>query len=82
MARLLQEGIEECVQWGDRDTQALLLVESAELKARRGKTAESVAALQVLQPKKSCNLLWVKQMFYSPVLDLFATFGTNFGKCL
>ncbi|XP_078786741.1 cilia- and flagella-associated protein 54 isoform X3 [Oryzias latipes] len=46
MARLLQEGIEECVQWGDRDTQALLLVESAELKARRGKTAESVAALQ------------------------------------
>ncbi|XP_024122060.1 cilia- and flagella-associated protein 54 isoform X2 [Oryzias melastigma] len=45
-ARLLQEGIEECVGWGDRDTQALLLMESAELEALRGKTQESVAVLQ------------------------------------
>ncbi|RVE63832.1 hypothetical protein OJAV_G00140120 [Oryzias javanicus] len=45
-ARLLREGIEECVRWGDRDTQAVLLMESAELEALRGKTQESVAVLQ------------------------------------
>lgn len=70
-ARLLQEGIEECVGWGDRDTQALLLMESAELEALRGKTQESVAVLQVPQPQKS----WI-------LLDLFVILDIDFGKWL
>ncbi|XP_063751644.1 LOW QUALITY PROTEIN: cilia- and flagella-associated protein 54-like [Eleginops maclovinus] len=44
--RILQEGLDECARWGDIDIQALLMVEGAELKAKRGKTGDSVAMLQ------------------------------------
>ncbi|XP_059208284.1 cilia- and flagella-associated protein 54-like isoform X3 [Centropristis striata] len=44
--RLLQEGLDECERWGDVDTQALLMVEMAELEAQRGKTDDSMATLQ------------------------------------
>ncbi|XP_029304212.1 cilia- and flagella-associated protein 54 [Cottoperca gobio] len=44
--RLLQEGLDECARWGDIDTQALLMVEGAELEAQRGKTDDSMAMLQ------------------------------------
>lgn len=46
-SRLLQEGLDECALWGDIDIQALLMVEGAELKAKRGKTDDSMAMLQV-----------------------------------
>ncbi|KAJ4930367.1 hypothetical protein JOQ06_019371 [Pogonophryne albipinna] len=45
-SRLLQEGLDECALWGDIDIQALLMVEGAELKAKRGKTDDSMAMLQ------------------------------------
>ncbi|XP_051257635.1 cilia- and flagella-associated protein 54-like isoform X3 [Dicentrarchus labrax] len=45
-ARMFQEGLDECAQWGDLDIQALLLVEGAEFEAQRGKTDESMAMLQ------------------------------------
>uniref|UniRef100_UPI0037E847B8 cilia- and flagella-associated protein 54 n=1 Tax=Semicossyphus pulcher TaxID=241346 RepID=UPI0037E847B8 len=45
-ARVLQEGLDECERWGDLDLQALLIVEAAELKARRGRTDESMELLQ------------------------------------
>ena len=47
LARLLKEGLDECVRWGDRDNRALLMVEGAELEVRRGKTDDSIATLQV-----------------------------------
>ncbi|XP_072231582.1 cilia- and flagella-associated protein 54 [Leuresthes tenuis] len=46
LARLLKEGLDECERWGDRDNQALLMVEEAELEVRRGKTDDSIATLQ------------------------------------
>lgn len=44
---MVQEGLNECVQWGDIDIQALLMVKGAELEAQRGKTDDSIAMLQV-----------------------------------
>ncbi|XP_015238280.1 PREDICTED: cilia- and flagella-associated protein 54 [Cyprinodon variegatus] len=52
IAVLIQEGMDECVQWGDRDIQALLMVQAAELEAQIGRTDESMATLQ-----KAVNLL-------------------------
>ncbi|XP_035999007.1 LOW QUALITY PROTEIN: cilia- and flagella-associated protein 54 [Fundulus heteroclitus] len=52
IARLIQEGLDECVRWGDRDIQALLMVEAAELEAKRGRRDQSLAMLQ-----KAVNLL-------------------------
>ncbi|XP_047236025.1 cilia- and flagella-associated protein 54-like isoform X5 [Girardinichthys multiradiatus] len=52
IARLIQEGLDECVQWGDQDIQALLMVEAAEFEAQRGRMDESMAMLQ-----KAVNLL-------------------------
>lgn len=46
-ARILQEGLDECVQQGDLDFRVLLMVESAELDFRRGRADESMALLQV-----------------------------------
>ncbi|KAM9729701.1 cilia- and flagella-associated protein 54 [Menidia menidia] len=46
IARLLQEGLDECVRWGDDDTQALLMVEGAKLKVQRGKINDSIVTLQ------------------------------------
>ncbi|XP_068456804.1 cilia- and flagella-associated protein 54 isoform X1 [Clinocottus analis] len=45
-AQVLQEGLDECAEWGDLDIQALLMIESAKLKSQRGKTDDSVAILQ------------------------------------
>ncbi|XP_041808606.1 cilia- and flagella-associated protein 54-like [Chelmon rostratus] len=45
-ARVLQEGLDECIRWGDLDIQALLMVEGAELEAKRGKTDDSMDMLQ------------------------------------
>ncbi|XP_040907982.1 cilia- and flagella-associated protein 54-like [Toxotes jaculatrix] len=45
-AQVLQEGLDECALWGDLDAQALLMVEFAELEAKRGKTDDSMAVLQ------------------------------------
>ncbi|KAM7374329.1 hypothetical protein PAMP_006995 [Pampus punctatissimus] len=45
-ARVLQEGLDECAQWGDLDIQALLMVEGAELEEQRGKTDNSMGLLQ------------------------------------
>lgn len=44
---MLQEGLDECVLWGDHDIQALLMVEGAKLEEQRGKTDDSMALLQV-----------------------------------
>ncbi|CAJ1063980.1 cilia- and flagella-associated protein 54-like isoform X6 [Xyrichtys novacula] len=44
--RMLQEGLDECVKWGDLDIQALLMVEGAELYFRRGRTERGMASLQ------------------------------------
>ncbi|KAM4726245.1 cilia- and flagella-associated protein 54 [Anableps anableps] len=52
IAQVIQEGLNECVQWGDQYFQALLMVEAAELKAQRGRIDESMAMLQ-----KTVNLL-------------------------
>ncbi|KAM4547577.1 cilia- and flagella-associated protein 54 [Fundulus diaphanus] len=46
IARLIQEGLDECVQWGDQDIQALLMVEAAELEAKRGRIDQGIAMLQ------------------------------------
>ncbi|XP_032388655.1 cilia- and flagella-associated protein 54 isoform X5 [Etheostoma spectabile] len=45
-ARALQDGLDECGRWRDLDSQALLMVEGAELEARRGKIDDSMAMLQ------------------------------------
>nr|XP_008277006.1 PREDICTED: uncharacterized protein LOC103355117 [Stegastes partitus] len=49
VARVLQEGLDECVLWGDHDIQARLMVEGAQLEASRGKTDDSMAMLQRLK---------------------------------
>ncbi|XP_045896455.1 cilia- and flagella-associated protein 54-like isoform X2 [Micropterus dolomieu] len=46
LARMLQEGLDECALWGDVDIQALLMVECAKLEAQRGKTDDSMAMIQ------------------------------------
>ncbi|XP_047192964.1 cilia- and flagella-associated protein 54-like isoform X3 [Scophthalmus maximus] len=45
-AWVLQEGRNECAQWGELDMQALFMVEAAELEAQRGNTDDSMAMLQ------------------------------------
>ncbi|KAM8897416.1 cilia- and flagella-associated protein 54 isoform 3-T3 [Spinachia spinachia] len=45
-ALVLREGLHECARWGDLDSQALLMLEDAKLKAERGNTEESKAMLQ------------------------------------
>lgn len=54
-ARIIQEGVDECARRGDNDVQALLMVEGAELEAKRGKTEDSVALLQVLIDRKTLS---------------------------
>lgn len=44
---MIQEGLDECVRWGDCDIQALLMLEGAELEAQRGRTEDSMKMLQV-----------------------------------
>lgn len=51
---MLQEGLDECSLWGDLDVKALLLVEGADLDARRGKTDDSMAKLQVPTCTQMC----------------------------
>ncbi|XP_030009343.1 cilia- and flagella-associated protein 54 [Sphaeramia orbicularis] len=41
-ARGIKEGIDECELWGDLDTQALLMVEGAELDSKRGRSEDSL----------------------------------------
>ncbi|XP_070839803.1 cilia- and flagella-associated protein 54 [Chaetodon trifascialis] len=56
-AQVLQEGLDECTRWGDHDIQALLMVEGAELEAKRGKTDDSMDMLQEavrLLSRRSC----------------------------
>nr|XP_040035732.1 cilia- and flagella-associated protein 54-like isoform X2 [Gasterosteus aculeatus aculeatus] len=45
-ASVLREGLGECARWGDLDIQALLMVEDAKFKAKRGNTEESKAKLK------------------------------------
>lgn len=47
MAQVLREGLGECEQLGDLDNRAILMVASAQLAAKRGRTEESIAMLQV-----------------------------------
>lgn len=46
-ALVVQDGVDECVRWGDSDFQALLMLEGAELEAKRGRTDDSLPMLQV-----------------------------------
>ncbi|XP_062414184.1 cilia- and flagella-associated protein 54-like [Pungitius pungitius] len=46
-ALVLLEGLDECARWRDLDIQALLMVEDAKFKAKRGNTEDSKAMLQV-----------------------------------
>ncbi|XP_026184047.1 cilia- and flagella-associated protein 54 isoform X2 [Mastacembelus armatus] len=45
-AKVLKQGLDECVLWGDSHTRAALMIESAQLKAQRGRTDDSIAMLQ------------------------------------
>ncbi|XP_070700150.1 cilia- and flagella-associated protein 54 [Pempheris klunzingeri] len=45
-ARMIQEGLDECILCGDLDIQAILMVEGAELEALRGKTDDCMTMLQ------------------------------------
>lgn len=49
--RVLQDGLDECVRWGELDIQGLLMLEGAKLEAQRGKTDNSMAMLKVLKSK-------------------------------
>ncbi|CAG00521.1 unnamed protein product [Tetraodon nigroviridis] len=44
--QVLQDGLDECVRWGELDVQGLLMLEGAKLEARRGKTQNSMAMLK------------------------------------
>lgn len=61
-ARVLQEGLDECERWGDLDTQALLMVEGAELEVQRGKSENSMAMLQVSTDRDFCYLLFYTKL--------------------
>ncbi|XP_032432607.1 cilia- and flagella-associated protein 54 [Xiphophorus hellerii] len=50
--QVIQQGLDECLQWGDKDNQALFLVEAVELEAQRNRIDECMAML-----KKAVNLL-------------------------
>lgn len=47
--QVLQDGLGECVRWGELDIQGLLMLEGAKLEAQRGKTENSMAMLKVLK---------------------------------
>lgn len=47
--QVLQDGLDECVRWGELDIQGLLMLEGAKLEAHRGKTDNSMALLKVLK---------------------------------
>lgn len=46
-AQVLQKGLDECARIGEVDTQALFMVEGAELEAQTGNKEDSMALLQV-----------------------------------
>lgn len=46
---MLQDGLDECVRWGELDVQGLLMLEGAQLEAQRGRTGDSMAMLKVLK---------------------------------
>lgn len=48
---MLQDGLDECVRWGELDFQGLLMLEGAKLEAQTGKTDNSMAMLKVLKSK-------------------------------
>ncbi|XP_016529392.1 cilia- and flagella-associated protein 54 isoform X1 [Poecilia formosa] len=50
--QVIQQGLDECLQWGDKDIQALFMVEAAELEAQRNRIDKCMAML-----KKTVNLL-------------------------
>lgn len=56
---MLQEGLNECAQWGDLDIHALLMVEHAKLEAHRGKTDYSIAVLEVQMHTQTSLLVYV-----------------------
>lgn len=49
--QVLQDGLDECVRWGEVDIQGLLMLEGAKLEAQRGKMDNSRAMLKVLKSK-------------------------------
>lgn len=51
--QVLQDGLDECVRWGELDIQGLLMLEGAKLEAQRGKTDDSMATLKVLKIQNS-----------------------------
>lgn len=57
---MIQEGLDECVHWGDCDIQALLMLEGAELEAQRGRTEDSVKMLQVPNTDNPLFLICIK----------------------
>lgn len=62
---MLQEGLDECVKWRDLDIQTLLMVESAELEAKRGKSDYSMVMLQVQMHTQTPLLTFV---FYFKII--------------
>ncbi|PWA23023.1 hypothetical protein CCH79_00001892 [Gambusia affinis] len=50
--QVIQQGLDECVQWGDKDYQALFLVEAVVLEAQRNRIDECMTML-----KKAVSLL-------------------------
>lgn len=64
---MLQDGLEECVRWGEVDFQGLLMLEGAKLEALRGKMDNSMAMLKVLKSKHThptCSFKTRIYMFY------------------
>lgn len=51
--QVLQEGLDECANWGELDIQGLLMLEGAKLEAQRGQTGNSMAMLKVIKSKET-----------------------------
>lgn len=79
---MLQEGLDECAQWGDLDIQALLMVEGAELEAQRGKTDYSMAMLQVQKHTQTPLLIFVLLLLFLSNLVYFTTSTERKNKAL
>lgn len=68
--QVLQDGLDECVRWGELDIQGLLMLEGAKLEAQRGKTHDSMAMLKVLKSKHTQPTSLFKTQIYIFELSL------------
>lgn len=67
---MLQDGLDECVRWGEVDIQGLLMLEGAKLEAQRGKMDNSRAMLKVLKSKHTHPTSSFKTRIYIFYLSL------------